>query len=172
MTSYRSAEIPHAIFGAGFLGVDFATTPELSTLLNFLKASNVRRIDTARRYPATSPGLSETMLGKTSAAELGFVIDTKINVPLTGPESSLTATAIYASVDESLAALGVESVRAEHFSAVQDILIDVVKVNVLHCHTPDTKTPMLETALAFDKLFKQGKFKKVSMLVTKLVILC
>ena len=110
MSGYRSTAIPHAIFGAGFLGVDFATPPELVTLLDFLKARNVRRIDTARRYPAISPGLSETMLGKTKAANLGFEIDTKINVPLTGAESSLTATAIYASVDESLAALDVESV--------------------------------------------------------------
>lgn len=110
MTGHHSTGIPNVIFGAGFLGVDFAAPSEFHTLLEFLKANNVSRIDTARRYPATSPGLSETLLGNTKAANLGFVIDTKINVPATGAEGSLTATAIYASVDESLAALDVESV--------------------------------------------------------------
>lgn len=110
MTGHSSVVNPCAIFGGGFLGVDFATPPELEALLDFLKANNVHRIDTARRYPSISPGLSETLLGKTKAADLGFTIDTKINVPSTGAEGSLTAAAMYASIDESLAALDVESV--------------------------------------------------------------
>lgn len=110
MTDNDSTVSPDSIFGAGFLGVDFAISSELETLLYFLKANNIRRIDTARRYPAISPGLSETLLGRAQVADLEFVIDTKINVPATGAESSLTAAAIYESVNESLAALGVESV--------------------------------------------------------------
>lgn len=110
MTGHHSTAIPNAIFGAGFLGVDFNTTSELENLLEFLKTNNMHRIDTARRYPAISPGLSEILLGRARAANIGFLIDTKINVPPTGAEGSLTAVAIYASVDESLAALNVESV--------------------------------------------------------------
>lgn len=110
MTGHHARAIPNVIFGAGFLGVDFATPSELQTLLDFLKAKNVRRIDTARRYPAISPGLSETSLGNAKAIDLGFAIDTKINVPPTGAEGSLTAVAIYASVHQSLTALDVESV--------------------------------------------------------------
>lgn len=110
MTGHRSTAIPNAIFGAGFLGIDFATPSELEVLLEFLKANNMHLVDTARRYPAILPGLSETLLGKARAANRGFLIDTKINVPPTGAEGSLTAVAIHTSVDESLAALNVESV--------------------------------------------------------------
>lgn len=103
------------IFGAGFLGIDFSTPEESLTLLEFLTANNISRIDTARRYPALSPGLSETTLGSAKAAELGFEIDTKIQVAAAaaagGPRGgSLSAGAISASVAGSLAALGVESV--------------------------------------------------------------
>lgn len=58
---------------------------------------------------------------------------------------------------------------ARHESAYRAVLINTSKVNVLHCHTPDTKTPVEETALAFDKLFRQGKFKKVSNPATMLI---
>lgn len=60
---------------------------------------------------------------------------------------------------------------ARHRYAVQGTLTDATQVNVLHCHTPDTKTPVEETAVAFDQLFKQGKFKKVRNPVTMLIML-
>lgn len=35
---------------------------------------------------------------------------------------------------------------------------------MLYCHAPDPDTPIEETAAAFDEVYRQGKFKKVSSL--------
>ena len=102
---------PTLIFGAGFLGVSFATTSECEALLDFLKGQAIRRIDTARRYPFLQPGRSEQLLGEAKAAGQGFTIDTKIKISPQGVAGSLTATKIRASIAESFDALGVKQVR-------------------------------------------------------------
>lgn len=136
---------PTLIFGAGFLGVNFATPSELQELLDFLQKNDIKRIDTARRYPAVNSGRSEQLLGEVNAARQGFTMDTKIKVVGSDASGSLTAAKIKESVAESLEALRVE------------------QVNMLHCHMPDLRTPLEETAKAFDDVYKEGKFKKVAL---------
>ena len=99
------------MFGAGFLGINFATASELQDLLDFLHNNSINRIDTARRYPAVNSGRSEQLLGEVkAAAEQGFIIDTKIKVEGSDASSSLTAAKIKESVVESLEALHVDEV--------------------------------------------------------------
>lgn len=101
---------PTLIFGAGFLGVNFATSSELQLLLEFLQKNEIKRIDTARRYPAINSGRSEQLLGEVKAAEQGFTIDTKIKVVGSDASGSLTAAKIKESILESLEALRVTEV--------------------------------------------------------------
>ena len=101
---------PTLIFGAGFLGVSFATPSELQELLTFLHKNDLKRIDTARRYPAVNSGRSEQLLGEVEAAGQGFTIDTKIKVVGSDASGSLTTSKIKESVVESLEALQVEEV--------------------------------------------------------------
>ena len=97
-------------FGAGFVGVNFATPSELQQLLDFLRKNGINRIDTARRYPAVNSGRSEQLLGEVDAAGQGFTIDTKIKVVGSNASGSLTAAKIEESVAESLEALHVDEV--------------------------------------------------------------
>lgn len=101
---------PTFFFGAGFLGVDFATPSALQDLLNFLRKNDISRIDTARRYPAINSGRSEQLLGEVNAAGQDFTIDTKIKVVGSDAKGSLTAVKIKESVAESLEALRVDEV--------------------------------------------------------------
>lgn len=101
---------PALIFGAGFLGVKLATPSELQLLLEFLQKNDIKRIDTARRYPAVNSGRSEQLLGEVKAAEQGFAIDTKIKVVGSDASGSLTAAKIKESILESLEALLVDEV--------------------------------------------------------------
>lgn len=102
---------PTLIFGSGNLGLSFSTPDKAAELLQFLQSKGISHIDTARRYPALHPGLSETLLGQANAAERGFIVDTKIKVtPENGPEGSLTKERIGESIKESLEALGVSQV--------------------------------------------------------------
>ncbi|EIN06754.1 aldehyde reductase [Punctularia strigosozonata HHB-11173 SS5] len=127
------------IFGGANIGERFTTVEEVSSVLSKLKEKGIIRIDTAARYPPTNPGASEKLIGEAHAAQLGFVIDTKVNVAGDG-RGSLSAEAIAKSIEESLGRLGVD------------------KVNVLYCHRPDDATPLSETAAAFDAHFRKGKF--------------
>ena len=104
------------IFGTGLLGVDFATPSELQQLLGFLHKNDIKRIDTARRYPAVNSGRSEQLLGEVNAAGQGFTVDTKIKVLGSDASGSLTASKIKASVVESLEALSVGEVGFDHGS--------------------------------------------------------
>ena len=101
---------PTIVFGAGFVGVNFATPSELQALLDFLRKHNITRVDTARRYPAINSGRSEQLLGEVEAAGQGFTIDTKIKVVGSDASGSLTAAKIKESVVESLEALRVDEV--------------------------------------------------------------
>lgn len=107
---------PTLLFGAGFLGVDFATRSALQDLLNCLRKNDIPRIDTARRYPAVNSGRSEQLLGEVDAAGQNFTIDTKIKMVESDAKGSLTAAIIKESVLESLEALRVDEVG---FSKVQ-----------------------------------------------------
>lgn len=102
---------PKLIFGAGHLGTSFPTTAETIELLRYLKSKNINHIDTARRYPSPKPGLSEKLLGESKAADSGFIVDTKINIPANGPSGSLTQENILESMEESCATLGVKQVE-------------------------------------------------------------
>ena len=101
---------PTFFFGAGFLGVDFASPSALQDLLDFLRKNDVTRIDTARRYPAVNSGRSEQLLGEVNAAGQDFTIDTKIQVVGSDAKGSLTPVKIKESVVESLEALRVVKV--------------------------------------------------------------
>ena len=161
---------PSLIFGAGFLGVDYTGPNEAEELLKFLLSKAVKRIDTARRYPAINQGESERLLGRTKAAEKGFTIDTKVKatatglsdgeVAIRGGRGSLTKSAIETSVRDSFVALGVKKVCLVLFSLWSNDRCNL-QVHLLYCHGPDEETPVEETAAAFDKLFREGKFSKV-----------
>jgi aflatoxin B1 aldehyde reductase len=132
---------PKIIFGAATFGMGFDDSHAVSEVLGFLTSQNIHHIDTAGRYPPLKPGLSETLLGQSDAAEKGFVLDTKI---LAGPgdgSGELSKSAIEQSLATSMQRLKTDS------------------VNILHCHRPDPKTPLVEQASALDELYKQGKFK-------------
>ena len=111
---------PKLIFGAGNLGVSFPTPAETIELLDFLKSQDIRHIDTARRYPGPKPGLSEILLGESKAVESGFIVDTKINIPATGPSGSLTREKILESIDESCASLKVKQVNLNTFVLIKE----------------------------------------------------
>ena len=96
---------PTLIFGAGFVGVNFATPSKLQELLQFLQKNNINRIDTARRYPAVNFSRSEQLLGEVKTAGQEFTVDTKIKVVGSDASGSLTAAKIKESVLESMEAL-------------------------------------------------------------------
>lgn len=63
---------PDLIFGGATIGLNLSTVESVQELLRNLDELNISRIDTAGRYPPTSPGLSETLIGETKAAEKWF----------------------------------------------------------------------------------------------------
>ena len=117
---------PELIYGAGHLGITFPSTTETTELLDYLKTQSIRHIDTARRYPGPKPGLSEKLLGDSKAVEAGFVVDTKINIPASGPNGSLTREKILKSVAESLEILRVKQVNICVFDVIE-IKVEVVR---------------------------------------------
>ncbi|KAI9849521.1 MAG: hypothetical protein M1837_004141 [Sclerophora amabilis] len=141
---------PTLIFGGGLLGINFGIAGEINIdeLLEYMKTSTtpIGRIDTARLYPVTNPGLSEKLLGDAAASDQGFTVDTKIKVEASRDgRGTLTREAIDASVETSL-----QTLRVEH-------------VGVLYCHYPDSVTPLEETAAALNHHFKQGHFKQLGL---------
>jgi aflatoxin B1 aldehyde reductase len=91
---------PQLIFGGLNIGSGgFNNKQDVLELLNKLPSVGLKRIDTAATYPNTCPGASERLIGKCSAGDRGFVIDTKI---LVRGEAPLRADAINASIAESL----------------------------------------------------------------------
>lgn len=130
--------------GGGFFAAAHSPTPETTAkFLSIIQQYGLKEIDTAAVYPGGQSGRSETLLGA-SKASLSFAIDTKIMV--TGaPEGDLSRESILSSFHMSCERLKVEKVRT------------------LYCHCPDNGTPLVETAAAFDELFKQGKFEHVRM---------
>ena len=102
--------MPHTIFGCANIGGQISRLDDVLQLLGTFRASGATEIDTAARYPPTSPGASQRLLGEAKVAETGFNVDTKIKVG-SDPRGSLTAAAVDASIEESLASLGVSKVR-------------------------------------------------------------
>lgn len=95
------------LFGGASLGEGaFSTDGSMTAIYDALDAAKISRIDTARRYPKSSPGCSEQLLGSTGAIKRGFAIDTKINVMSVGQSGgSLSKKKIEESVAASLVAL-------------------------------------------------------------------
>lgn len=133
---------PKTIFGAASFGMSFVTLENVQEVLDYLK-NNITHLDTAGRYPPTSPGRSEELIGESKAASQGFTIDTKILTLSPDHLGELTRPAIEKSLNTSLQRMGVE------------------QVNTLHVHFPDMATPLEEQAETFDSLHRAGKFKNV-----------
>ena len=134
---------PKTIFGAASFGMSFVTLENVQEVLDYLKENNITHLDTAGRYPPTSPGRSEELIGESKAASQGFTIDTKILTLSPDHLGELTRPAIEKSLNTSLQRMGVE------------------QVNTLHVHFPDMATPLEEQAETFDSLHRAGKFKNV-----------
>lgn len=161
---------PTLIFGAGFLGVgvNFATPSELQQLLGFLRKKDIKRIDTARRYPSVNSGRSEQLLGEVNAAGQGFKGDTKIKIAGSDASGSVTASKIKGSGVESLEALRIGEVGFNQRSKqqIKDTMADKAglgkRVATAIRRTP--QTPIEETAQASDEVYRQGKFTKVTLI--------
>ncbi|CAJ2501399.1 Uu.00g042520.m01.CDS01 [Anthostomella pinea] len=138
---------PQLIFGCGGLGNEFVGEDSVTELLQTLKQFGVSRLDTATLYPPTDIGASQRLLGRTGAARLGFTIDTKVLVSLSGLKGTLEPEKIDKYVAESNEVLRFE---------------DGQRINVLHAHAPDVVTPLEEQAAGFDKQYKKGLFDKVN----------
>lgn len=106
-----------------------------------LQEAGIKRIDTAARY---MNGESEKKVGRARLAE-SFNIDTKVLVTGASGDGALTPEAIEKSLSNSLEVMGVE------------------KVNVLHTHAPDFKTPIVEQARGMDEQYKKGRFNYVGL---------
>ena len=134
---------PKLIFGTALFGMNFVNLDDVQEVLDCLKENNITHLDTAGRYPPTSPGRSEELLGETKAATQGFTIDTKILTLSPDHRGELGRGAIEKSINTSLQRMGVD------------------QVNTLHIHFPDLATPLKEQAETFNDLHKAGKFKNV-----------
>ncbi|KAI0395383.1 Aldo/keto reductase [Xylariaceae sp. FL0594] len=137
---------PQLIFGGASLGDAFATADEVSAVLETLKSAGISRVDTAARYPPTSPNASERLLGETGAASKGFSIDTKVFCPNT-PEGHLAPDRIQASIKDSYGRLKLGD----------------KKLNTLYCHRPDPTTPLEEQARALHEQHEAGLFDKLGV---------
>lgn len=108
---------PRIIFGAATIGMSFTTVRDVQEVLDLLKKNNITHIDTAGRYPPTSTGRSEELLGEVQAASQGFTIDTKILARTeTNGAGELERSAIEESIATSLQRLGVEQVG--HYTCI------------------------------------------------------
>ena len=135
---------PKILFGTATFGMGFDTTSTVSSVLDTLSSSSITHLDTGARYPPTSGGRSEILIGEAKAAQKGYTIDTKIFSAAGNGAGELSAEKINASLEASLKRLGVES------------------VNTLYCHRDDPVTPIEDQARAFDEQFRKGRFKYVS----------
>jgi aflatoxin B1 aldehyde reductase len=103
--------------------------------------SGYREIDTAYVY---NEGKTEKILGLI-LNDLNFKqikVATKVNPRITG---RLDEAAVTGQLNESLLRLNLES------------------VDTLYLHMPDPNTPIEETLVACDKLYKEGKYKKLGL---------
>lgn len=138
------------VFGAGGIGgtekgftYTWDTAEKASSLLDTLEKLGLKELDSAASYPPGNPWNTETLLGQTKAVERGFIVDSKV-LGARGP--MLTDGQIAASVDKTLQ------------------LLDAKKLRTLYAHFSDKHTPIEETAKAFDRQYREGKFERVRLL--------
>lgn len=137
------------IFGAGGIGgteqgftYTWDTAEKASSLLDTLEILGLKELDSAASYPPGNPWDTETLLGKSKAVKRGFIIDSKI-LGAHGP--MLTDEKITASVDKTLQ------------------LLKAAKVRTMYAHFSDKHTPIEETAKAFDRQYREGKFERLGL---------
>jgi aflatoxin B1 aldehyde reductase len=143
---------PTIIFGAASIGCKFSDLSSVSSLLTTLTAQGITQIDTAARYGANYGsgsaigkfGDSEILLGKASAAERGFTIDSKV-LFLANGEKELSSEKVEESTLRSLERLKVQRVRT------------------LYTHAPDGLTPIAEQAAAMDAQVQAGRCDAVGL---------
>lgn len=143
---------PTIIFGGASIGSKFSDLSSVSSLLATLTAQGVTHIDTAARYGASygsGPAIgkfgdSEILLGKASAAEKGFTIDSKV-LFLANGEKELTREKVEESTLKTLERLKVQKVRT------------------LYTHAPDGLTPIAEQAAAMDAQVQAGRCDAVGL---------
>ncbi|XDG07702.1 hypothetical protein ABKA04_007317 [Annulohypoxylon sp. FPYF3050] len=143
-----SSGAPQIIFGCGGLGNEFIGVEAVQELLKVLIEVGVDRLDTAALYPPTDIGASQRLLGQARAAQLGFNIDTKVIIKLSGFEGSLEPKNIAKSVAQST-----EILRFE----------DGQRINVLYPHAADMATPLKDQAAGFHEQYKKGLFDKLGV---------
>lgn len=102
---------PRLIFGAATFGMNFTSTDDVKEVLKYLKDNGITHLDTEGRYPPTSPGRSEELIGEAEAASQGFTIDTKILTRGPNIGGELEKAAIEKSLETSLQRMGVEQVN-------------------------------------------------------------
>ncbi|GME52351.1 NADP-dependent oxidoreductase domain-containing protein [Neofusicoccum parvum] len=145
-----------ASFGNGTPQAKFRNAEEAGPVLSLLQSAKITHVDTARAYPVGAPGTAEKLLGELEVASWATV-STKVTSWAPGSHSGAS---IRRSVEESLAALGVD------------------KVDIMYLHTPDRSTPFLETCRAMDSEFRRGKFERFGISnytaeeVTQIVDIC
>ncbi|KAI0889377.1 putative aldo/keto reductase [Annulohypoxylon maeteangense] len=139
---------PHIIFGCGGLGQEFVGEDSVRELLELLKEAGIGRLDTAALYPPSDIGASQRLLGQVEAARLGFDIDTKVLISMSGFKGTLEPEKIAKSIAESYEALR---------------LGDGQRVNVFYPHAPDVATPLKDQAAGFDAQYKKGLFDKLGV---------
>lgn len=122
---------PTVIFG-DIRGLD------LEELEPVLIKYGISRLDSAAVYQA---GASETSLGEARMGER-FTIDTKI---LSNRDSAGTLTP--------------EKIEASSKKSLERLRMN--KVDVLYIHGPDFATPVEKQAMAFDDIYRKGRFSEV-----------
>lgn len=135
------------VFGAGGIGwtekgftYTWDTADKASSLLDTLETLGLKELDSAASYPPGNPWNTELLLGETRAVERGFIVDSKI-LGARGP--MLSDEQITASVNKTLQ------------------LLKADKVRTMYAHFSDKHTSIEETAKAFDRQYREGKFERV-----------
>lgn len=108
--------------------------------------AGITLFDTADRYPVTSAGASEALLGEALGRRRdGVIVATKFGLPMdaAGTLKGASRRYIMAAVEASLKRLKTE-------------WIDLYQI-----HTPDPLTPIEETLCALDDLVTQGKVRYI-----------
>ncbi|KAI1778528.1 putative aldo/keto reductase [Hypoxylon cercidicola] len=140
------------IFGCGGLGNEFVGEEVVRELLETLKEAGVDRLDTAALYPPTDIGASQRLLGQVGAARMGFAIDTKVLISMSGFKGTLEPEKIAKS-----AAASYETLRFG----------DGQRIHVLYPHAPDVATPLKDQAAGFHAQYEKGMFEKVYNLIDR-----
>ncbi|KAI1266536.1 putative aldo/keto reductase [Xylariaceae sp. FL1019] len=158
-----SASVPELIYGCGGLGQEIVGEESVTKLLRTLKENGVSRLDTAGLYPPGDTGVSQRLLGQYGASAMGFIIDTKVLIPLRGHATTLEPAKIEKSVAVSYECLNFKEGR---------------RINVLYAHTPDVATPLEDQAAGFDAQYRKGLFDKLGLcnfsadMLAKFIAIC